>query len=211
MTSGEDPESLISTIDNRGEALNALGTLPIPIRKWMKHFPIDPFWRKGLSAKTSLEQLGRTSFHQRKASPKDNNDLLSLLFAAKDANTGGSLPDEYIIAEAISFLVGGSDTTSSTMTHFVDLVSRDRSIQIKLQTELDEAFPGTMDEDWVSPDAVVSKLPLLNAVLKETMRMRPTSSTGLERVVPQGGREIAGRFFAGGVCQILILPYYWVC
>jgi benzoate 4-monooxygenase len=51
----------------------------------------------------------------------------------------------------------------------------------------------------VAPESVVKTLPLLNATLKETMRLRPTSSTGLERIVPPGGQEIAGKFFAAGV------------
>jgi len=34
--------------------------------------------------------------------------------------------------------------------------------------------------------------------LKEVMRIRPTSSTGMERVVPEGGRTVAGVFLPGG-------------
>ena len=40
----------------------------------------------------------------------------------------------------------------------------------------------------------MGKLKLLNAILKELMRVRPTSSTGLERVTVEGGWTIAGRF-----------------
>ena len=52
--------------------------------------------------------------------------------------------------------------------------------------------------DWVAPEKVIGRLPLMNAVLKEVMRIRLTSSTGIERVVPEGGRMVAGVFFARG-------------
>jgi benzoate 4-monooxygenase len=198
VNSGKDSQSLIRTVDNRGEALNALVALPIFIRPWMKYYPFDKFWSDGLLAKSSLERLGRASFQQRKADAQEHNDLLSLLFSAKDPDTGALIVDAEIIEEAISFIAGGNDTTSSTMTHFVDLVSRNTDIQRQLQRRIDGSFPGDIEDDWVVPDSIVKNLPLLNATLKEAMRLRPTGSTGLERIVPPG-EEIAGNSFSGGV------------
>jgi benzoate 4-monooxygenase len=74
----------------------------------------------------------------------------------------------------------------------MDFVSRDKVLQDEMWKELRDAFPGKRGEDWVASEGVVGRLPLLNAVLKEVMRIRPTSSTGLERVVPEGGRMVAG-------------------
>jgi benzoate 4-monooxygenase len=123
---------------------------------------------------------------------------MSFLLNANDPETGGPLPAEEIIAEAISFIVGGSDTTSSTMTNFMDFVSRDSKLQDDLWRELCNAFPGPRNPSWVAPEDLSGKLPLLNAILKEVMRLRPTSSTGLERVVPEGGRTISGEFVPAG-------------
>jgi benzoate 4-monooxygenase len=66
------------------------------------------------------------------------------------------------------------------MTNFVDFVSRDMGLQETMYQELREAFPGPLDEDWVASFDVANRLPYLTAVLRETMRVRPTSSTGLE-------------------------------
>jgi benzoate 4-monooxygenase len=199
LTKQEDSVNLIQTIDTRGEVLNALGHIPPCVMPWMRYFFVDKFWSHGLRATSSLESIGRLSFHERQNSHDHSPDLMGLLLSTKDPEKGGPLPSQEIIAEAISFIVGGSDTTSSTMSNFVDLVSRRPDIQRKLQQELDSAFPGTMDPDWVAPDAVVGSLPFLNATLKEVMRIRPTSSTGLERVVPAGGKLLAGHFFPQGV------------
>lgn len=200
---GHDPYNLITTIDTRGEVLNALGTVPSSARSWMQYNVFDDFWAKGLRARAGLEHIGRDAFLQRKASinektKSDRQDLLSFLFKAIDPETGKPLPDDEIIAESISFIVGGSDTTSSTMTNFIDLVSRRADVKQKLQEELDRTFP-SISSDWVAPDSVVEKLPYLNATLREVMRYRPTSSTGLERVTPPGGRVIGGQFIPGGV------------
>lgn len=191
-----DPFNLITTVDTRGEVLNALGTLPAYLRYWMKYMYFDPFWSAGLRAASNLASLGRAAYFDRKDVSSPQKDLLSYLFAAKG---NGDVGEQEIIAESISFIVGGSDTTSSTITHFIDFVSRDRALQEKLQEELDSTFPGMQDLDWVPNYQSLKDLPLLNAALKEVMRVRPTSSTGLERVVPKGGKRIAGVWFPAGV------------
>ncbi|KAJ6194680.1 cytochrome P450, partial [Bipolaris maydis] len=193
---GMDPYNLIATIDTRGEVLNALGSLPSWIRPWMKYNYLDPFWSAGLRARANLESIGRAAYQRRKNHNHPEKDLLSFLFHAKDDN--GSIEEQEIIAESISFIVGGSDTTSSTITNFIDFVSRDPALQKELQAELDKAFPGRQNGDWVAPDDVVQHLPLLVATLREVLRIRPTSATGLERIVPEGGRTIAGVFFPAG-------------
>ena len=196
---GKDSYNLISTIDTRGEVLNALGTVPAWLRPYMKYNYFDTFWSSGLRATANMEKIGRSAYSNRKDSQDSRKDLLSFLFNAKDTDTKKNIPEAEIVAEAISFIVGGSDTTSSTMTNFIDIVSRDQKLQRQIQTELDKAFPGAQDEDWVAPDNIAGTLPYLNAALKEVMRVRPTSATGLERVTPPGGRIINEKFIPEGV------------
>jgi benzoate 4-monooxygenase len=163
----------------------------------MKYNYLDTFWSSGLRATANLEKIGREAYHNRENSQSARKDLLSFLTDVKDAGT--KLPEEEIVAEAISFIVGGSDTTSSTMTNFIDIISRDHNLQGKIQKELDEAFPGVLEEDWVAPDKIAGSLPFLNATLKEVMRFRPTSAIGLERITPSRGRQINGKFIPEGV------------
>lgn len=165
----------------------------------MKHLRFDSFWYDGLRSTANLEAIGRAAFGKRVAeNSTSRKDLMSFLLTAKDPETGGPLSDKEIVAEAISFIVGGSDTTSSTMTNFMDFVSRDQKLQHEIWTELCDAFPRPRNTDWVATEEIAGKLPLLNAVLKEVMRLRPTSSTGLERVVPEGGKTVAGVFLPAG-------------
>lgn len=201
---GHDPYNLISTIDARGEVLNALGTIPSWIRPWMKYYFLDPFWYSGLRAASNLAKIGKDAYLARKAEASPRKDLLSYLFNAKSPETGEVLPEEEIIAEAISFIVGGSDTTSSTMANFIDFVSRDPALQQKLFEEIETTFPEPRDPTWIPPDSDLVTMQFLNATLREVMRVRPTSATGLERVVPVGGRQISGRYIPGGVSKEIV-------
>ena len=165
----------------------------------MQHFRTDPFWYNGVLAKVNLANLGRAAYSKRKAETTSRKDLLSFMLKAKDPDTGLPLPGDEVLAEAISFIVGGSDTTASTMSSVVDFISRDPGLQKELCEELCGIFPSPLDEDWVASDELARKSLLLNAVIKETLRLRPTSSTGLERITPAGGRNIAGNFYPENV------------
>ena len=121
------------------------------------------------------------------------------MLAGKKDQRKEPLTDEEIIAESISFIVGGSDTTSSTMTNIFDFISRDGAVQQRLVDEINATFPGNVEADWVPSNSDLINMPFLNAVMREVMRTRPTSSTGLERVTPPGGKVIAGTFIPGSV------------
>lgn len=146
---------LIHIIDTRGEFMNAVGSLSPLLRVLMKHNPFDSFWKNGFKAQAGLEKIGREAFEKRKAvscggdTQKSRKDVLSVLFNARDTDTGKGLTDNELIAESISVVVGGSDTTSSTMTSLIDFVSRDAGLQAQLQEEIDAVFPGEPAYDWV--------------------------------------------------------------
>lgn len=48
------------------------------------------------------------------------------------------------------------------------------------------------------PFYTASSLPYLSACIKEIFRLHPATGFNLERVVPHGGRTIAGEFIPGG-------------
>jgi cytochrome P450 len=45
------------------------------------------------------------------------------------------------------------------------------------------------------------RMPYLQAVIKEALRMHPATGLPLGRVVPKGGSVIAGKYFAEGVSE----------
>lgn len=65
----------------------------------------------------------------------------------------------------------------------------------KLVTEIGEAdAAGALSKPRIRFSEVI-KLPYLVAACKEGMRIHPSVGFGLPRHVPEGGKEIAGRFF----------------
>lgn len=52
------------------------------------------------------------------------------------------------------------------------------------------------------------KLPYLQAVIKEALRLHPATGLPLGRVVPKGGSMIAGKYFTEGVSSAVHFPYH---
>ena len=92
----------------------------------------------------------------------------------------------------------GSDTTASALRSMFYYLLKNPATYQTLRKEIDD-----MDaQRELSPKisfAESNKMPYLLAVCKEAMRLNPSVGLGLPRYVPQGGREICGRFFPEGV------------
>lgn len=170
----------------------------------------DPFFSKGARAVSSLGSICTAAVKRRQGSDvEDRRDILSYLLKARDPDTKLPLPENELIMEALSIFIGGSDTTSNTITHAIDLLSRHRDKLRTLQQELDTKFPGPLPADFVPDFAEVESLPYLDAVIHETLRLRPTISFGLPRVVPPGpGVLIGDRHFKPGT--VLSISTYTV-
>lgn len=85
-------------------------------------------------------------------------------------------------------------------------LAKNPQTQRKLQQELDAAL-GT-DDDPVTTYEQVKRLPYLEAVINEALRIHATSGIGLPRLVPEGGLTVCGRFFPEGT--VLSVPTYTI-
>ena len=79
-------------------------------------------------------------------------------------------------------------------------------VQHKLQEELDAALGG-VDDPVISYEQA-KRLPYLEAVINEGLRIHSTSGLGLPREVPPGGLTVCGRYFPEGT--ILSVPTYTI-
>ncbi|KAF7524172.1 hypothetical protein G7054_g11493 [Neopestalotiopsis clavispora] len=132
--------------------------------------------------------------NKRKNDQRALDDIYSKLLRKSDG-TPTNLPWGEVLAECSVMMNAGTDTTTSALTSTIYLLCRHPDSMAKLQAELDAAVPlGTVPQY-----ETVSKLPYLRACIEESLRIRPASSFGLPRVVPKGGRVIAGQFIAEDV------------
>ncbi|KAJ9088946.1 hypothetical protein DSO57_1017888 [Entomophthora muscae] len=131
------------------------------------------------------------------------DSIMKMLIESTDPETGDKLSIEEVVSEATLQIIAGSDSTSNTMTWTFYLVMKHPQIYKRLVEELVEAFPNK-DSSITIPDIKAAKLPFMEAVIKESMRLMPAAQRAFERLVPEGGRKIHGYFIPEGVVvQIL--------
>ncbi|KAJ8131509.1 hypothetical protein O1611_g2121 [Lasiodiplodia mahajangana] len=98
-----------------------------------------------------------------------------------------------IVGMLMSTISGAGDTTASVVAAVMFYLLKHPVVLKKLEDELQ-----SNGIHGIPAFAEVSKLPYLNAVLKEGMRVFSPNSTPMERLVPAGGAVIAGMYFPEG-------------
>lgn len=102
-----------------------------------------------------------------------------------EAEKGQTLDDLDVKLEAIGIFVAGTDTTAVTLSYLVWAVLSRPVLREQLEAEV-----ATLTEDYSDSD--VEKLPLLQAVIEETLRLYGAAPGSLPRDVPIGGLELGG-------------------
>jgi len=97
-----------------------------------------------------------------------NQDLLDMLLASKDADTGEVLSDKQLKEETMVLFLAGYDTSSNALTATMHLLDKYPEVQEKARAEADAVVKnGSIAfED-------LRKLPYITQVIKESMRLYP--------------------------------------
>lgn len=103
-----------------------------------------------------------------------------------------TISDAEAITEAVMLIIAGSGTTAVTLTYAIWSVLMHPHIQAKLEEEVNSLEEGFRDSD-------LEKLPYLDAVIQETLRLYGAAPSGLPRTVPAGGFAIDQWFIPAGV------------
>lgn len=168
----------------------ALGMMPklLPISKPL--FQYHPYKKSGID----WENILHHNIKQRMQSSEPVDDLFQKLLQDSKGRDLNLHPGE-IAAECATLMNAGTETTAAALTSTIFLLYTHPKVLEKLRQEIDIAFPG----NEVPAYDAASKLPYLRACIEESLRVRPASSMGLPRIVPEGGRVIARKFVPGGV------------
>ncbi|KAH7923089.1 cytochrome P450 [Leucogyrophana mollusca] len=192
----------VQILNDRGEFSASMGVLP---PSWRPYVRLLPWYRKGGKAVKNLAGMAVAAVAKRLNTPTDRIDLLSKLQEGTD-DEGNPMGREELTAEALTQLIAGSDTTSNSSCAITYHLAHNPRVQEKLQKELDEAL-GSEDER-VSTFEQVKRLPYLEAVINEGLRVHSTSSLGLPRLAPEGGLTVNGVHFPQGT--VLSVPSYTI-
>ncbi|EPS94357.1 hypothetical protein FOMPIDRAFT_1134482 [Fomitopsis schrenkii] len=194
----------VRIINERGDYSASIGVLPPHWRPWLVRFV--PWYRNGNTSVHLLAGIAIAAISKRLAGPPtERTDLLAKLQAGRDEE-GRPLGAKELTADALTQLIAGSDTTSNSSCAIAYYLAANPEAQQKLQTELDAALGGTYDP--VVSYERARRLPYLEAVINEGLRIHSTSGLGLPREVPPGGLTVCGRYFPEGT--ILSVPTYTV-
>jgi cytochrome P450 len=127
--------------------------------------PYDRLHRVGDRIEAELRGLIR----ERRERPDDRTDVLSLLIRAHDED-GTALTEDELVGQANVLFIAGHETMAHTLSWTLFLLARHPAVAGALREELAGGLGG-------SPPTVeqLARLPLLDAVVKESMRLLPAT------------------------------------
>jgi cytochrome P450 len=129
--------------------------------------------------------------HRQAVMADEDNPQQSFFTGLFLAESEEKLTWQEVRSNALTFLVAGTDTTANTLTYLVWATCQRPSVKATLLEELRQ-LPEGFD------DTHLKSLNYLNHVIEETLRVYPAVATGLLRIVPPGGANIAGHHIPGG-------------
>ncbi|KAJ7637018.1 high nitrogen upregulated cytochrome P450 monooxygenase 2 [Roridomyces roridus] len=134
-------------------------------------------------------------------------DLSSHLLGENDSSREAPPFTQYV-PDAFLAVVAGSDTTATVLSSIFFYLLSEQTILEGLRNEIDDAFPPNQPRRPMDDISQLATLPLLNAIINETLRLQPPVPTGIQRtpVAGSGGRAIGSIFVPEGTA-INIPPY----
>jgi cytochrome P450 len=136
-----------------------------------------------------------------KARGSGGDELLQRLVTARDPATGEAMPDALIVDNVVTFLIAGHETTSQALTWTLYLLALFPEWQEAVRQEVRSVagYRAIGREE-------LAKLPLLDAVFQEAMRLYPPAPVLMRRTIAPvtlGGMEL-------GVGTTITIPVYVV-
>lgn len=130
-------------------------------------------------------------------------DILDNLLTAYEKSNKKDVDYQWLRGDARLVIVGGSDTTASTLAFIFYYLAKYPEQVRKLRAEF-EPLLAASGLDHLDPKDV-AKAVHLNGVIHETLRMNPPIPSGYPRVTPPEGLTIAGRYIPGGTTVVIPL------
>jgi cytochrome P450 / NADPH-cytochrome P450 reductase len=119
--------------------------------------------------KTFVEGLMRD--RRARGSAADNTDLLGRMLTGIDKQSGLGLPDDNVVAQCLTFLVAGHETTSGLLSFAIYYLMKNPDVLAKAEAEVDEV----LGDDAMPTYEQVRNLTYIRQILDETLRLWPTA------------------------------------
>jgi len=166
-------ERLLAAMLDRMSNPFSLGALFFPMLR-QDFGPLSP-WGRFVRNREQVDQLIYDEIAERRSHPDTSrNDILTLLLFARD-EAGDALTDQELRDELMTLLVAGHETTATALTWAFYWIYKLPMVRKKLLNEL-QAIDRPLDP------GVLVRLPYLNAVCSETLRIYPVGLLTFPRV-----------------------------
>jgi cytochrome P450 len=159
--------------DNRGRRLARALDIILDFWGGLTQYVPSPTWlplpsiRRYNDAVSQLDAVVYAIIEERRASPADADDVVSILFGAEDAD-GRRLTTEQVRDEVVTLLFAGHETTALALSFTMYLLAQHPTVEAtlidELQTVLDGSRPTLTDLD---------RLGYTERVIKESIRLYP--------------------------------------
>lgn len=203
VVAGEDKSGLLHAAHVGSISYGSMVALVPEVHPWylwlQNVLPIESHWKT--IQRVIRQQIGA---RMKGESFSDRKDFLTKCIELKK---DGKL-DDFTMNNVIGANIGaGSDTTGISMTAIIYFLMKHPACLQKLRDEIDGA-----DREGNLPNPATfqaaQKLPYLQAVIKEALRLHAAVGQILSRIVPEGGARLAGRYFPQGVSSNLCTYIY---
>ncbi|KAK8115255.1 cytochrome P450 oxidoreductase [Apiospora kogelbergensis] len=216
LDQGEDIASVIHNLDQRVEYTSLVGIFPRLNRLALKVSPRNS--RPGGNNTAYLLRYTQELMEREMSSPKPvmesqtqdadapSSETFLSKFLAKHYSAPETFTKYHILTGCMVNMFGGSDTTGVSLAAILYHLLKNPGTLTKLREEIEDfAHRGELSEAPSFKET--QRMPYLQAVIKEALRIHPAVGTPLERIVPKGGATICGKFFPEGS---VVASHTWV-
>jgi cytochrome P450 len=162
-----DAEVVSASITVLQETFARLFTRPLPPMLWLPTPGTLRMWR----ALRRLDAIIYRFIAQRRGTPEDRNDLLSLLLHARDDVDGTGMTDKQVRDEAMTLFLAGHETTALALSWIWYLLAQHPEEEARLVEEWRQVLGGRNP----TPEDV-QRLRRTECVVQEGMRLYPPAA-----------------------------------
>lgn len=178
LKEGERYQQIRQILTNMLDSFNSpLKSMPLFMKSLQWDLGSWSPWGNFVRQRQKLDELLYQEIRDRRAQPEIlGEDILSLLLLARD-EAGQPMTDVELRDELMTMLFAGHETTATSLAWALYWIHYIPEVREKLLEELN-----SIDIDNVDPTEIV-KLPYLNAVCSETLRLYPVAFFTFGRVL----------------------------
>ncbi|KAK1992154.1 cytochrome P450 [Colletotrichum falcatum] len=203
LDQGEDVHGIISVIENGLNASFHLGMYPsllVPaaiVLRWLAGGKFGFAFVEGFVQERIERYRADTKTATRESEEGESGKMQSFVekYLQKHEADPTNFTMRHILSGGGANVGAGSDTTGISLSAILYHLLKRPGCYQKLREEADAVQPSRRSEFTFHE---TQGMPFLQAVIKEALRIHPAFGVPIERVVPEGGATIAGRFFPAG-------------